>query len=51
LLKAQGATDESLRLRRDLFDGVFAILKKKDDNVAAEKQIRENTRGKNGGHD
>ena len=40
LLKAQGAEDEGLRLTRDLFRGVFAILKTKDDSVAAEKQIR-----------
>lgn len=41
LLKAQGAEDEGRRLTRDLFDGIFAILKNKDDSITAEKQIRE----------
>lgn len=41
LLKAQGAEEEGLRLTRELFSGVFEILKSKNDSVAAEKQIRE----------
>jgi pimeloyl-ACP methyl ester carboxylesterase len=41
LLRAQGASDEGVNLTRDLFAGVFAILKNKDDSVTAEKQIRE----------
>ena len=40
-LKAQGAKDEGIRLTRDLYGVIYAILKKKDDSVAAEKQIRE----------
>jgi pimeloyl-ACP methyl ester carboxylesterase len=41
LLRAQGTSDEGVRLTRDLFAGVFAILKNKDDRATAEKQIRE----------
>ena len=41
LLKAQGAEDEGIRLTRDLYVMIYAILKEKDDGVAAEKQIRE----------
>ena len=41
LLKAQGAEDEGRRLTRDLFDGVFAILKANDDSATTEKRIRE----------
>lgn len=41
LLKAEGAEDEGIRLTLDLFDAVFAILKKKGDSVATEKEIRE----------
>ena len=41
LLRAQGASDEGVKLTLDLFAGVFAILKNKDDKVTAEKQIRE----------
>ncbi|MEK6282137.1 MAG: alpha/beta hydrolase [Acidobacteriota bacterium] len=41
LLKAQGAEDEGIRLTLDLFDAVFAILKKKGDSVATEREIRE----------
>ena len=41
LLKAQGAEEEGLKLTRELFSGVFEILKSKNDSVAAEKQIRE----------
>ena len=41
LLKAQGAEEEGLRLTRDLFDGVFDILKGQNDSATAEKQIRE----------
>jgi pimeloyl-ACP methyl ester carboxylesterase len=41
LLRAQGASDEGVKLTLDLFEGVFAILKNKDDSATAEKQIRE----------
>jgi len=41
LLKASGASDEGIRLTRDLFSGVFTILKGRDDPAAAEKHIRE----------
>src|SRR5688500_13265681 len=41
LLKAQGAEEEGLRLTRELFRGVFDILKSNNDSVTAEKQIRE----------
>jgi len=40
-LQAQGTQEEGRRLTRDLFRGVFAILKGKDDSVTAEKQIRD----------
>lgn len=40
LLKAQGASDEGIRLTRELYTEIFAILKKGDDRAAAEKQIR-----------
>ena len=40
-LQAQGTQDEGRRLTRDLFRGVFTILKGKDDSVTAEKQIRD----------
>ena len=41
LLKAQGAEEEGLRLTRELFHGVFEIVKSKDDSAAAEKHIQE----------
>jgi pimeloyl-ACP methyl ester carboxylesterase len=40
LLKGQGASDEGIRLARELFTAIFAILKEKGDSAAAEKQIR-----------
>jgi len=41
LLRAQGAGDEGVKLTRDLFAGVFSILKNNDDRATAEKQIRD----------
>jgi uncharacterized protein len=41
LLKAQGTEPEGLKLTRDMFNAVFAILKTNADSAAAEKQIRE----------
>ena len=41
LLRAQGASDEGVKLTLDLFGEVFAILMRKDDSTTAEKQIRE----------
>ena len=41
LLRAQGAGDEGVKLTRDLFAGVFAILKNNDDRATAEKKIRD----------
>ena len=40
LLKAQGFDDESIRLARELYTAIFAILKGRDDSATAEKQIR-----------
>ena len=41
LLKAQGASDEGIRLTRELYTAIFDILKQRDDTAAAEKQIRD----------
>jgi len=41
LLRAQGASNEGVKLTLDLFGEVFTILKGKDDPATAEKQIRE----------
>jgi pimeloyl-ACP methyl ester carboxylesterase len=41
LLRASGTSDEGVKLSHDLFAGVFATLKGKDDSVTAEKKIRE----------
>jgi pimeloyl-ACP methyl ester carboxylesterase len=41
LLRAQGTGDEGVKLTRDLFAGVFSILKNNDDRATAEKQIRD----------
>ena len=47
-LKAQGASEEGIKLTRELFGGVFAILKTSVDGVLAEKQIRETLAVKTG---
>jgi pimeloyl-ACP methyl ester carboxylesterase len=41
LLKAQGFTDEGIKLTHELYTAIFDILKSKDDKAAAEKRVRD----------
>jgi uncharacterized protein len=41
LIRAQGGSEEGIRLTRELFTGIFNILKSKETSAAAEKQVRE----------